>query len=100
MITFSPSRFVPLFQAGVTEMTAPSSTHRWLLPNGRRLELQPGKPLLHRLCTVCNRNFVQDSATGEWFAAIPRMFDFELLHPVNEKWLCDPCPGKRFEPNT
>ena len=77
----------------------PSWTHQWLLPEGRRIALQPGKPLLHRLCTVCNRNFVQDSTTGEWFAAIPRMFDFERLHGVSEKWLDDPCPGKRFDPN-
>jgi hypothetical protein len=76
----------------------PSSTHSWLLPEGRRLELEQGKPLLHRVCTVCKRNFVNDLMTGEWYAVIPRMFDFERLHGVSEKWMAAPCPGNCGKP--
>jgi hypothetical protein len=71
----------------------PSPTHKWLSEEGRRLELDPGRPLLHRLCTVCNRNFVHDLTTGEWYAVIARMFDFERLRPVTDEWLKTPCPG-------
>ncbi len=71
----------------------PSLTHKWLSEEGRRLELDPGRPLLHRLCTVCNRNFVHDLTTGEWYAVIARMFDFERLRPVIDEWLKTPCPG-------
>jgi hypothetical protein len=38
----------------------PSPTHTWLSAEGRTLELEAGKPLVHRLCTVCKRNFVHD----------------------------------------
>ena len=38
----------------------PSNTHTWLLPDGRHLEVEPGKPLVHRMCVTCNRNFVHD----------------------------------------
>ena len=72
----------------------PSSTHQWLSAEGRQLELEPGKPLLHRLCVACHRNFVKDMTSGKWHAALPRMFDFELLHPMTEAWLSEPCPGK------
>lgn len=71
----------------------PSPTHKWLSAEGRRIALEPDKPLLQRLCTVCQRNFVQDLATGEWYGAIPRMFDFERLYEVSERWLSEPCPG-------
>jgi hypothetical protein len=72
----------------------PSPTHTWLLADGRTLEVEPGKPLLHRLCTTCRRNFVYDGAAKEWYAAYPRMFDFDRLIEVTPQWLSEPCPGR------
>ena len=72
----------------------PSSTHTWLSHEGRRLEIESGKPLLHRFCTTCHRNFVCDLATGNWYAVFPRIFDFEPLDHVSEPWLKEACPGE------
>jgi hypothetical protein len=87
----------PKGEAQMAAAHGPSSTHCWLIAEGRKLELEPGKPLLHRFCTACQRNFVHDLTTGEWYAAIPRMFDFERLHMLSEHWLNEPCPGKLSE---
>jgi hypothetical protein len=72
----------------------PSSTHTWLSPEGRRVEIESGKPLLHRFCTTCHRNFVCDLLTGNWYAVFPRIFDFERLDHVSERWLKEACPGE------
>lgn len=72
----------------------PSSTHTWLLPKGRPLEIESGKPLLHRFCTTCHRNFVCDLSTGNWHTVFPRIFDFEHLDHVSERWLKEACPGE------
>ena len=72
----------------------PSSTHTWLSPEGRRLEIESGKPLLHRFCTTCHRNCVCDLLTGNWYTVFPRMFDFEHHDDVSERWLKEACPGE------
>jgi hypothetical protein len=72
----------------------PSPSHIWLLADGRKLEFEPGKPLVHRLCTTCQRNFVYDVAAKEWYAAYPRMFDFDRLDAVSQRWLSEACPGR------
>ena len=77
--------------------TEPSSTHSWLSPEGRRLEIESGKPLLHRFCTTCHRNFVCDLLTDTWYAVFPRLFDFELLDDVRERWLNEVCPEKYLD---
>lgn len=74
----------------------PSNTHTWLLAEGRHLEIQPGKPLLHRMCVTCNRNFVHDISAEEWYAAYPRMFDFDRLDEFSATWLSEPCPGEHL----
>jgi hypothetical protein len=70
----------------------PSPTHSWLSLEGRHLEIEAGKPLLHRFCTSCRRNFVCDLSSGEWYAVFPRIFDFERLAQVSEPWLKAECP--------
>jgi hypothetical protein len=72
----------------------PSPTHTWLLADGRKLELAAGKPLVHRLCTTCQRNFVYDVSAKEWYAAYPRLLDFDRLDTVSQRWLSEPCPGR------
>jgi hypothetical protein len=72
--------------------TGPSPTHTWLSREGRGLEIESGRPLLHRFCTICRRNFVCVLSSGEWYAVYPRMFDFEHLDQVREQWLKEVCP--------
>ena len=72
----------------------PSTTHTWLTSEGRRLEFKSGKPLLHRFCTTCHRNFVCDLSTGNWYSVFPRIFDFQYLDHVSERWLKEACPGE------
>ena len=72
----------------------PSATHNWTQPDGRRLELQPGKRLIHRRCTSCRRNFVHDLTTKEWYAVFPRVLDFERLDEVSQRWLAEECSGQ------
>jgi hypothetical protein len=49
---------------GVLLSAEPSPTHTWSKPHGRRLELEPGKPLIQWSCTTCQRHFVNQPATG------------------------------------
>jgi hypothetical protein len=72
--------------------TEPSSTHTWLLLEGRHLEIEAGEPLLHRFCTTCRRNFVCELSSRKWHAVLPRIFDFEHLDQVTEQWLKETCP--------
>ena len=76
----------------------PSTTHSWDQPDGRRLELQPGKTLMHWRCTICRRNFVHDLTTDEWYAAFPRVLDFERLDEVSTRWLAEECSG-HYQPS-
>lgn len=71
----------------------PSATHNWDQPGGRRLELQPGKILIHWRCTICRRSFVHDLTAQEWYAAFPRVLDFERLDGVTQRWLAEECSG-------
>jgi hypothetical protein len=72
--------------------TEPSSTHTWLSLEGRHLEIEAGKPLLHQFCTKCRRNFICDLWSGKWHAVLPRIIDFEHLDQVTEQWLKETCP--------
>jgi hypothetical protein len=74
----------------------PSSTHTWLSLEGRHLEIEAGRPLLHRFCTICRRNFVCDVSSGKWQAVLPRIFDFEHLDQVSEQWLKEACPRQHL----
>src|SRR5579863_1278966 len=58
----------------------------WLSPEGRRLEIEGGKPLLHRFWTTCHRNFVRDLLTGNCYIVSPRILDFQYLDHVSERW--------------
>ena len=77
---------------GPSTVIEPSPTHTWLSLEGRHLEIEAGKPLLHQFCTKCRRNFVCDLSSGKWHAVLPRIFDFEHLDQVSEQWLKETCP--------
>jgi hypothetical protein len=71
----------------------PSSTHTWPRREGRLLEIEADRPLIHRRCSACGRSFIHDLAMREWYAVIPRIFDFERLYEVSERWLIEACTG-------
>ncbi len=39
------------------------ATHKWSEPDGRRVEIERGKPLTQRYCRECGRTFVEDHAS-------------------------------------
>ena len=86
----------PLVRSNTFLPHEPSSTHSWSMPDGRRLELEPGKVLVQWSCTTCQRHFVNEPAIGEWYAAFPRTLNFERLDNVSELWLNGDCPGRQL----
>ena len=50
-----------------------------LAAKGRRIEIEPGKPLVQRHCSRCRRDFVEDPATGERYAVYVSVFRFRKL---------------------
>jgi hypothetical protein len=54
----------------------------------------PAKEPLSDHPSTCHRNFVRDLMTGNRYAVFPRMFDFEHLDHVSERWLKEVCPSE------
>ena len=52
------------------------NTHYWI---SRRHEVVPGQPVLHQVCRDCGRGFIEESSTGELFAAHASVFLFHRL---------------------
>ena len=76
----------------------PWQTHKWSEPDGRRVEIERGKPLIQRYCQKCGRTFVEDLASKERYAVhVSALFFKRLVDDVNERWLSTPCPGKKLE---
>ncbi len=74
----------------------PSETHSFST-NARKVVLN-GLELFHSQCGACGRDFVRIAGTHQWNAAYILVFSVEILPPeINEKWLSEPCPGKRCE---
>ena len=73
-------------------------THKWSEPDGRRVEIQRGKPLIQRYCRACGRTFVEDDTSKERYAVhVSAIFFKRLIDDVNQRWLSMPCPGRRLE---
>jgi hypothetical protein len=67
------------------------STHRWLPPLGRVLEIK-GQTLKHFQCEICKRDFVEEMESGERYAVNVGTFDFERLSDeVTDRWVRTPC---------
>jgi hypothetical protein len=72
------------------------SSHRWMLPQPRRLGLESGQPVLQRHCVQCGRDFVTEVASGSCYAVFVSATSFyRLADEVTERWLREPCLGKR-----
>jgi hypothetical protein len=66
------------------------NSHDW---TRRRIEIEPGKPLLHHRCTRCRRDFVEEVSSGERYAVHVSAFRFDRLSDeITARWLSEPCP--------
>jgi hypothetical protein len=66
-------------------------THQW---SCRRLELEPGKPLVHYKCAKCHRDIVDDLTSDERYAVHVSPLRFNrLANEVCDRWLEEPCPA-------
>ena len=46
------------------------ASHKWSSPHGRRIEIEPGKPLVQHYCSRCKRDFAEDPSSGERYAVL------------------------------
>ena len=70
------------------------NSHRWASPRGRKVEIEPGNPLVQHHCTRCARDFVEDPSSGERHAVFISVFSFRMLpDQINQQWLAEMCPG-------
>jgi len=69
--------------------------HSWVKP---RTVKQYGKIiLLNRCCISCGRDFAKEEGDEFGRAAPVGVFRIDILaEDVNEKWIGEGCPGKRF----
>ena len=69
------------------------NSHQWSRAQGRRLEIEPGKPLVQHQCSRCRRNFVDDRLSGERYAVYVSVFSFRRLPDlITKQWLGELCP--------
>jgi hypothetical protein len=67
------------------------STHRWIPPLGRVLEIKR-QALRHFRCEACKRDFVEEMESAKRYAVNVGTFDFERLSDeVTERWGRTPC---------
>lgn len=65
------------------------NSHDW---TRRRIEIEPGKPLLHHRCTRCRRDIVEEVSTGERYAVHVSAFRFDRLSDeITARWLIETC---------
>ena len=70
------------------------NSHQWSTLRGRRVEIEPGKPLIQHHCSRCERDFVDDTPSGERYAVFVSVFTFRRLPEViTKRWLGELCPG-------
>lgn len=72
-----------------------SSSHQWASARGRQIDLNPDKPVTHRHCSRCQRDFVEEPSPGERYAVYVSAFSFHRLpESITQKWLGELCPGE------
>jgi Mg-chelatase subunit ChlI len=70
-------------------------SHNWSVVKGRRVEIEPGQPLIQHHCSRCRRDFVEEPPTGERYAVYVSVFSFHRLPDViTKRWLGELCPGE------
>jgi len=57
----------------------------------------PDQRLVHRVCGVCGRGFLEEFPSGERYAVYDSVFRFNRLSDeVTSRWLSDQCPAERL----
>lgn len=70
------------------------NSHMWSVAQGRRIEIEPGKPVIQYHCSRCRRDFVEDLLSAERHAVYVSVFKFQRLPPlITKQWLGELCPG-------
>ncbi|MGH7923915.1 MAG: hypothetical protein ACREQH_04900 [Candidatus Binatus sp.] len=70
------------------------NSHQWSTPQGRRVQIEPGKELIQHHCSRCRRDFVMNPVTGERSAVYVSVFRFRKLPElITRQWLGELCPG-------
>ena len=70
------------------------SSHNWSSVKGRRVEIEPGKPLIQHHCSRCRRDFIEDLPTGQRHAVYVSVFSFRRLPDlITKRWIGELCPG-------
>ena len=71
------------------------SSHKWSSANGRRIEIETGKPVIHHRCSRCQRDFAEDQPSGERYAVYVSVFSLRKLPDhISKQWLDELCPGQ------
>jgi hypothetical protein len=72
------------------------NTHQWLA-SPRHLAIKPENTVLQHHCVRCGRDFVTDTSSNSSYAVFVSAISFDQLSDeVTERWLSEPCPGKRL----
>jgi hypothetical protein len=75
------------------------NTHQWLA-NPRHLAIKPSNTVLKQHCVRCGRDFVTDPSSNITHAVFVSAISFDQLSDeVMERWLSEPCPGRRLSPD-
>ncbi len=70
------------------------NSHQWSSAHERRVEIVSGKQLVQHHCSRCRRDFAEDPATSERYAAYVSVISFRKLPDViTRQWLAELCPG-------
>jgi hypothetical protein len=70
------------------------NSHTWSSSQGQRAGIEPGKSLIQRHCSRCRRDFIEDPATGQRYAAYISVFRLRRLpDSITRQWLAELCPG-------
>ena len=70
--------------------------HQWPQPRARRVRISYGE-VVQRHCSRCGRDFIGVISSGECHAVLVSVSSFfQLDAEVTERWLNEPCPGKRL----
>jgi hypothetical protein len=92
---YAPRKLVRYQGAKMSDDQYAGGDHQWVQP--RHFELESGHSISQTHCIRCGRHFVFDTSSGTRHAVHVSIFSFaRLSDEVTERWLYEPCPGKRL----
>jgi hypothetical protein len=74
-----------------------SGDHQWHERREPHLKLESGAAVVHHHCGRCGRDIVTVLESGALYAVYASTFCFQRLDDeVTQRWMSEPCPGKRL----